>query len=143
MVKPQIEKEQLVNIRNQINQLLGEIPMPTNLNQYERISESDLSEKEKMVIDCVRKNPGITKEGVVDALEGKYSRGPVFKAINSLEKYDMIVVRKEATNRQTHHLYINEESLLISTVERLGSVKNNFFDLIDNVYTNRLRECND
>jgi DNA-binding MarR family transcriptional regulator len=143
MVKPTIEKDQLVKIRNQINQLLGETPKPPNLNQYEMMSESDLSEKEKLVIDCVRKNPGITKEGVVDALEGKYSRGPVFKAINSLEKYGMIVVRKNATNRQIHHLYINEESLLISTAERLGSIKNNFFDLINKVKTKQLQEWKD
>lgn len=133
MVEKIVNKEQLVSLKNQIDQLVKGAKSP-NFQQHEAISESDLSEKEKMVIDCVRKNPGISKEGVVKALKGPtgYSRGPVFKAIENLAEYGMIVVRKDANNRQTQ-LYINQESLLVSTREQLESVKNNFLDLINKV----------
>jgi hypothetical protein len=142
MVKQTVKKQDLMNLRNQIDDLLGETRLPKS-DQLELVSESDLSEKERLVIDSVKKNPGISKEGVVGALKGKYSRGPVFKAINSLVKYGMIVVREDANNSQIHHLHINDESLLVSTIEQLEKAKNSFFDLISKVKIKQSQEWKD
>lgn len=133
MTKLSVEVDQLESIKNQIETLLGKASKSPIINQYEMISESDLSEKEKMIIDYVKKNPGTTKQGVVSGLRGRYSRGPVFKAIEDLQKYGIIVVRKDTTNPQIHHLYINDESLLLSTAQELERVRNSFFVLIDKV----------
>lgn len=129
----QLFEKSLESIRDQIDQLIVENKKLQNSNHYEVISEDDLRDKEKMVIDYVTKNPGTTKQGVVDALKGKYSRGPIFNAIEGLQKLGIIVVRKDTANPQIHHLYINDDSLLLSAAQEFESVKNNFSDLINKV----------
>lgn len=71
------------------------------------------SEKETAVINFVTKNPGVTKQGVVDALDGKYSRMIVFDTIKELEKYEIITIKKDKPNSQIHNLYINESNRLL------------------------------
>jgi hypothetical protein len=53
-----------------------------------------LNLKEKMVIDFITKNPGVTKQKVVDALDGKFSRVIVFNTIRELENFDIIMIKK-------------------------------------------------
>jgi uncharacterized membrane protein len=63
----------------------------------------ELTEKEKKIIDYVRNEPGITKQGVVNYSNGLYSRKTVYKNLHILiEEYRMIVVRKESDSPSIH-----------------------------------------
>jgi len=74
----------------------------------------DFSDVEKAVLGFIRSNPGATKQGVVDGLNELYSRVPVFRTINLLVRYGMVVERKDKSNRQRYNLFINSENLLVS-----------------------------
>jgi hypothetical protein len=91
------------------------------------------SQKEKAIIDYVTKNPGVTKQTVVDALDGKYSRVIVFDIIKELEKYEIITIRKNKPNSQIHNLYLSESNPILKEAERLSrftSVIMNLFEKI-------------
>ena len=94
----------------------------------------ELNKKEKDIFEHVRKNPDIIKQKVVDDFDGIYSRKTVFKTLKALEKeHKMIVARPGKRNRQTHHLYINEDNLLASTTIDLDDFKNALFVLLSKV----------
>jgi hypothetical protein len=65
-----------------------------------------------VILEYIKKNPGKTRQVLVDHFRGKYSRVLVFKCIENLEKFGMILVKSE--HSQKHSLYINSQSLLIS-----------------------------
>ena len=80
-------------------------------------------------------SPGITKQSIVDHFgqegSGKYSRVTIFKTISDLEKYGLIVVRPNQNNRQIHHLYVNNESILYSLIQDFQTFEHAFFVLLD------------
>jgi hypothetical protein len=91
------------------------------------------NQKEKAIIDYVTKNPGVTKQSVVNALDGKYSRVIVFDTIKELEKYEIITIKKSKPNSQIHNLHLNESNPILKEAERLSrfaSIVINFFEKI-------------
>ncbi|MFZ0510928.1 MAG: hypothetical protein WAM14_04910 [Candidatus Nitrosopolaris sp.] len=98
--------------------------------------EYDFTEKEKRIREYIKNNPGTSKQGVVeDNFKGIYSRGPILTTINQLEKEGLILVREDEHNSQVHHLFINNENLLVSLIEELDSFKQRFFNLTDKAMT--------
>ncbi len=80
-----------------------------------------LNLKEKMVIDFITKNPGVTKQKVVDALDGKFSRVIVFNTIKELENFDIIMIKKNKPNSQIHRLYINKHNQILVELDKLSN----------------------
>jgi uncharacterized membrane protein len=75
------------------------------------LEKNELNEKEKKILEYVRKNPGVTKQGVVNhsSSSGLYSRKTVYKNLRTLtEDYKMIVVRKDKPNR-SDPLFIHQQ----------------------------------
>jgi hypothetical protein len=95
------------------------------------MEQADLSEKERAILEYIKSNPGTTKQGVVDVLDGRYSRTTVFEGLKQLEKYGMIVIRKDKPNSQVHRLFINSSNLIITVVQDLDNFKAAFFILIE------------
>jgi hypothetical protein len=95
------------------------------------LERSELTKRQKEILEYVRKNPGKIKQQVVGYFDGNYSRKTVWKDLDILIKDHMIVVRKDKPNSLFHHLYINEENLLLSTIIDLDDFKNALFVLLD------------
>jgi len=110
-----------------------------SLSSSEKISvrpeKSDLDEKEKTILGYIKNNPGVIKQTVVDAFKIKvgYSRKPVLKIVNNLERYGLIIVRPDKENIRKHHLFTNNENALVLLIEILDSFKQNYFTIIDSV----------
>lgn len=100
-----------------------------------RGDEMGLEEKDRVVMCHIKDNPGINKEQVVDAFKNKqgYSRRPVFKIIKRLEKNGWIVIRPDTSNRQIHHLFINNENGLVLLIQDIDSFKQAYFILMNNL----------
>src|SRR5437870_1123 len=82
-------------------------------NQPRNITQTtDLDEKEKTIFEYLKSYPSCIKQDVVDAFKSKpgYSRKVVFKLVNRLERYGMIIVKPDSANSQIHHLFINDEN---------------------------------
>ena len=90
-----------------------------------------MDNKEWLVFDCVHKKPGQTKEDIVRAMKGSYSRVPVLNALSTLEEYEMIVVRP--VNSQKHRVFPNDKSLLMSVIQDINYFKEKFCDLLDTI----------
>lgn len=73
----------------------------------------ELERKEKLVLNIVDKNPGLTKQDVVNALDGRLSRVTVFDVIKNLSDIGIIKIEKEKPNSQIHRLYFNKDNPLI------------------------------
>jgi hypothetical protein len=97
--------------------------------------KKDLSEKEKAILDYITNNPGTTKQGVVEGLDGKYSRVTVFNTIKELDDYDMIIVRKDKPNSQIHKLFINDKDLFASLIQDLDAFEKAYFPLLKKAET--------
>ncbi len=99
------------------------------------LEKSDLDKKEKVILNYIKNNPGIIKQGVVNDFENEvgYSKKPVLKIIKKLEEYKMITVTPDKVNSQTHHLFVNNENILIYLIEHIDSFKQAYFTIIDGV----------
>src|SRR4051794_35642334 len=100
MPKILVDKNELKRLRDNIDYLLetGKQSFPVSTQQP--IYESyDLEEREKLIIEYLNKNPGSTKEQVVDGLKKHYSRMPVLNIINKLLENGLII-KEEGKNRK-------------------------------------------
>lgn len=132
MPKILVDKNELESIRENIDNLLKvkEPSIVVNTHPQQIYKQEDFTEKEKLILKYVKDNPGTTKQGVVNNLH-RYSRMPIFKTLNELVKEGMIVVRVDEFNTQIHHLFINNENILVSLIEDLDSFKKTYFNLMN------------
>jgi predicted transcriptional regulator len=124
--------DKLEKIKSDIEQVISEhTKLPTSITKYQEIitEQYDLTEKERDVFDYIRKNPSTTKQELVNNLD-KYSRATIFKVLKDLEYYGMIIVRLDVNNSQIHHLFINDDSLLVSVVNGLDDFEKVYFTLL-------------
>lgn len=134
-----VNLDELKGIRTQLNSVINASQTPrSSPNQPRNINQTtDLDQKEKTIFEHIRNHPGCIKQEVVNAFENKnknkpgYSRKPVFKIICRLERYGMIIVKPDSANSQIHHLFINEENVLVLLIKDFGSFKQVYFKLID------------
>jgi DNA-binding MarR family transcriptional regulator len=131
-----INKRSLIKFKNEIDFALTNRQNVKSLKiSKDSIQQGDLTNREKEILDYIRMSPGTTKQSTVDHFGqeglGKYSRVTIFKTISDLEKYGLIVVRPNQNNRQMHHLYVNNESILYSLIQDFETFKNAFFVLLE------------
>jgi hypothetical protein len=118
-------------LRDELNHILSEGQISLVRNESTSIAEdSDLTQREEVILEYIKKNPGKIKEQVVNyfTTKGKYSRIPILDSIENLAKLSMIVIKKE--HRQKHSLYLNDQSLLISELQSLEEFKEVFLHLL-------------
>jgi hypothetical protein len=113
----EIENE-IESVRRQLieREVEGEIP--------------ELTKKDRILLDYIKNNPGITKQQLVKGLDGTYSRGPIFNSLKNLEEWDMIDVRKDKPNSQIHHLFVKEDNPILLAEENLNEFNKAFFRLL-------------
>jgi hypothetical protein len=96
------------------------------------LKRNELSSKEKEIFNYLRAKDGVIKQKVVNDFAHKYSRKTVFKILRGLkEDHKMIVVRPDNSNSRVHHVYVNKENLLASTIIDLDDFKDALFVLLD------------
>jgi hypothetical protein len=122
-----IEVEELDKLRKEILSLKSQISLP------QTTTTKDLTRRERVVFEYISKYPGTIKERVIDSLvkDGEGSRVTILNTIKDLEKYGMIIIRKDKPNSQIHKLYVNNENVLIAVSQQLDNFKKNFFSLLD------------
>lgn len=118
-------------MRKDLEQIKAQIKTSETLEHEKNLEISDFSEVEKAVLGFIRARPGAAKQGVVDGLNKLYSRVPVFRTINLLVKYGMVIERKDKTNRQKYNLFINSENLLVSLVKDFDDFEKAYAQLLD------------
>lgn len=88
------------------------------------------SEKEKTVLNYIKQNPNKSKQDIVNKFKSNYSRVTVFKILDTLSKYEMILVSQDPENRQTHKVVFNEKSLLLGLMQETENLKHSFFKVL-------------
>jgi predicted transcriptional regulator len=127
-------KEEVVTIPKHEYQRLKSLEK--NLNSVLEIDLGDsfgLSERDKVILDFIHKHPGLSKQKLVEALDGIYSRGPIFKSLKNLEKYGMITIHKDKPNSPIHYLYPNEKNIILNELSKLEEFENAFIQLLNRV----------
>jgi DNA-binding MarR family transcriptional regulator len=131
MEKMLIDRNDLIKLRNDIDNLIKD--EKSNISKQAAVrsiyEHHDLTQKEKLIIKHIRNNPGQTKEDVVRNL-GKYSRVPIFNSINKLVRDGLILIEEDEVNSRIHHLYVNNQNILISLIGDLDYFKAAYFNLI-------------
>lgn len=108
----------------------------TIVDKNELTEDVDLNRKERSILDYIQKHPGVSKQALVDGLDGQYSRASIFGAIPLLERNQLIVVRKDRPNSQVHKLFIRDDSLLLSLIQDLDTFKKDYFQLLKTLQKN-------
>jgi hypothetical protein len=131
MEKMLIDKTDLIKLKDSLDSLIknekSTISKHTAAQSIYRYH--DLSQKEKLIIKHITNNPGQMQEEVIRNL-GKYSRVPIINSINKLVKDGLILIEEDEVNSRIHHLYINNQNVLISLIEDFDYFKTVYFDLI-------------
>ena len=90
----------------------------------------EITEKERTILNYITDNPGITKQRLVEGLDGKYSRGPIFNSLKKLEKWHMIDIKRDKPNSQTHNLFTSDNNPILNAEKNVRRFSNAFFNLI-------------
>jgi hypothetical protein len=123
-------------LRGSIDQISKKAVMLSSFDQMPVIiDDSNIDEKDQEILDHISNNPGIIKERLLEAFEGKsgYSRRAFYRIIKKLEQGHMITVEPDKVNKRIHHLYINNYNIIISLLDELTSFNKAYFNLIDNL----------
>jgi predicted transcriptional regulator len=132
MPKILVDKDELKGLRDNIDHLLETGKQSFVVSTQQPIYESyDLEEREKLIIEYLNKNPGSTKEQLVNGLEKNYSRMPVLNTINKLLEKGLIIKEKDKNRKRTYHLFVNYQNIVTSLREELAAFKHFYFELLD------------
>lgn len=61
------------------------------------------------------------------------SRGPVFKIINKLVQYGLVIKRPDDANSQRHQLFENKESLIVQVENDIKNFRKSYLNLLKRV----------
>jgi predicted transcriptional regulator len=132
MPKILVDKDELKGLRDNIDYLLETGKQSFAISTQQPIYESyDLEEREQLIIEYLNKNPGSTKEQVVDGLKKNYSRIPVLNTINKLLEKGSIIKEEDKNRKRTFHLFVNYQNIVTSLKEELDAFKYFYFELLD------------
>lgn len=92
-------------------------------------NKHDLSQRHLDILQILKSNPGCNKQFVVNSLDGRYSRVTIFKLLNDLVEWDLIVIEKEKSNSQNFKLFIKDEDLRLGLIKDLDAFERAFFQL--------------
>jgi hypothetical protein len=91
---------------------------------------ANLTMNEKVIIEFIAKNPGVTKQAIVNAFYGRMSRATIFGNIGRLSDLDVLQIKKERPNSQIHQVFYNKENLLTSAIDALDRFENPFLIIL-------------
>ena len=132
MPKILVDKDELKGLRDNIDYLLETGKQSFAISTQQPIYESyDLEKREQLIIKYLNKNPGSTKEQVVDGLKKNYSRMPVLNTINKLLEKGLIIKEEDKNRKRTFHLFVNYQNIVTSLREELDAFKYYYFELLD------------
>ena len=94
-------------------------------------TEGELSERQKDIINFVKEHQGCSKQDIVNGFDGKYSRVPLLKSVDDLEKLDVLIVRRSEQNRQTSAVFTNENNALVIMFDQLNEFERSYFVFLD------------
>jgi Fe2+ or Zn2+ uptake regulation protein len=89
-------------------------------------------ERRKSITDYISNNEGCTAEDIVEGLKAEISRAPIFDTLRVLVKED--IVKDDRTNRRDHKFFVNNNNLLVSTINKLDEFKTYYYHLLDKAY---------
>jgi Fe2+ or Zn2+ uptake regulation protein len=103
--------------------------------------KTDLTAREREIFEFIARNEGISKQQIINEFNGKkhgegYSYVTIRKTISALEKYDMIVPRKNPENKQMYELYVNNENILAKLHQEMSEVGYTFSQLLAKINNN-------
>jgi hypothetical protein len=136
-----IDVNELEKLKETIDNMIAKKSITSSLKPLQsRVHEYEIYEKDRVIFEYIKNNPGIIKAQVIKFFEKNktpgYSRVPVFAAIRRLEKeHGMIIIRPDKTNRRSQHLFIITESVLVLLLPDLDSFRQAYFTLIDEINT--------
>ncbi len=134
-----IDVKELEKLKEVIDSIITKKLIASSLKPLQaRVDEYEIYEKDRVIFEYVKNNPGIIKAQVIKFFEKNktpgYSRVSVFSAMKRLEKeHGMIIIRPDKTNRRSQHLFINNESALVLLLPDLDSFRQAYFTLIDKI----------
>lgn len=125
-----IESQKIDDIKNQLERLIqnGQNLESNDHKRHIRAKMEPLDKIEKDIIKYVKNNSGTSKQGVVDNVD--YARMTIYRAIERLENYGIIIVELDKKNKRKHRLYVSDKSLISSVINDIGSFKKSYFNLI-------------
>lgn len=105
--------------------------------------KTDLSVREREIFEYIGRNEGISKQQIINQFSGekssqRYSYVTIRKSISALEKYGMIVPRKNSENKQMYDIYVDNENILAKLhqeMAEIGYVFSQLFAKIDKNYS--------
>jgi DNA-binding PadR family transcriptional regulator len=123
--------EAIEDIKNKLGSLIqsGQKLESSELKKLIRQKTEVLDEYEKIVFDYIRNNPGTSKQRMVVSLK-RPSRGTIYKVLDRLKKYNMVISRSDDRNIQKHQLFVNNESLIIQVEKDIKAFKRSYLNLI-------------
>ena len=133
-----VSKDELEKVRESIDLLLEksrrQVVVGSAEQQKVHNSAYELDEKEKPIVDYLKKNPGSTKEDVVMNLK-IYSRVTILRTISRLLEKNAIITTRKSKRSRINHLYINYKEAIFSLQEYLGAFQYSYSELIDEAIT--------
>src|SRR5689334_6299240 len=102
------DREEIEELRKELVECKKQLELLPNTK-----IEEDLTEREKRIIEFLKKNPDVSKEAVIKKLteESIGSRVPVIKDIKNLQSYGVISARKDKGNSPAYKLRLNQDSV--------------------------------
>lgn len=129
-----VDRDELEKVRESLDYLLEKgrrqdtvgsaAPEPVYDSSYK------LDEQETKIVDYLKKNPGCTKEDVVENVK-KYSRATIFRAIARLLERGVIITTHKDSRDRINHLHISFKKEIFSLEETLGVFQYAYSELID------------
>lgn len=104
---------------NNLTRLKRDIDRLGQLAESNMSNSGGLTNKEYDILEFVRKNPGISKQGLVDGLNQQYSRVTVWNTVDALLKFGFLLAKPDARNRQTWNLFVDEGNILVSLTNQM------------------------
>ena len=132
MTKIVIDANELKALGNRLISLAGKEVHDAKVIKNDRpfYIEYPLSNKEKLIFNYIKNNPGTTQECVVENVK-EYSRVTKLNAIADLKRDGFIEWFKDEHRNKKYHLFINRKNELVSLIEYLDHFKESFFNLLD------------
>jgi DNA-binding PadR family transcriptional regulator len=130
MKRTSIDANELKSIGSRLISLAEKYKNTTEVtNQGLIYSEYQFSDKERLVFEYIKKNPGTIQEDVVKNVH-EYSRVTILKTISALEKEGIIKVEVDERNSKKYRLFINNQNVLASLTQDLDYFQESFFNLV-------------
>ena len=141
MTKIAIESKKIDDIKNQLEKLVQDSQKVESDAHKRHIHEKmePLDKKESDIIEYVKNNQGTSKQGVDDNVD--YARVTIFKAIERLVNYEIIIEELDKKNKKIHRLYVSDNSLFTSVMDDIKKFNKSYINLIKTaarVYKNML-----